>query len=47
LAIAAGSWVWGWVNRFWDGVSAKCGRAEPQTDQGSAGADRALDPDSG
>jgi hypothetical protein len=37
----------GWVNRVWHGVRAKCGRAEPQTDQGSTGADRGLAPDSG
>jgi hypothetical protein len=40
--IAAGSCVWRSANRLWHGVSANCGRAEAQTDQGSTGADRAV-----
>jgi hypothetical protein len=45
--IAARHCLAGWVNGLRHGVSAKYGRAKPQTDQGLAGADRSVQPTSG
>jgi hypothetical protein len=47
LVIAARSCLPGWVNGLRQGVSAKYGRAKPQTDQGLAGADGSVQLHSG